>query len=218
MSDLGVKHLFLAALALILGVVVGGLGPRSEVRDLSNQLAEQPADCSPTAGSVPRELSEMLRGRPWEDAPPRSAPEPRSEPAPDPIVVVPEEEEADESLLIMQETLDLRRSQAFAALEQEAAASDEQLDTIEDAIDTMNDDLAALAEGFVVDLQEQGEPDRHEIMVFARDTLDVLLSADDALYNTLDSDQRTNVEPAALNPFSYVDSRVFERLGEIEDL
>ena len=113
------------------------------------------------------------------------------------------------------EAMELRRTQARAALA-EAGVSDEQLSSIDEAMDRMNQDLSALTETFVATVQEGGEPDRREMMMFAADTLDVLLEGEDALYGVLDEEQRADIDDAALDPFSYIDGGVVDALMQLE--
>jgi hypothetical protein len=230
-SEFGAKHLVLAAVALVVGLAVGGLGPRSEVRTLRAQVRElKERECG-SPSRVGREIASVFQGRPWEDdlpeAPaPAPAPVAAPGPAPEPSggvqirvgddeVVAEDDEQLEESLEMVREAMDLRRAQARQALV-EAGADEAQLQQIDAAVQDMNADLAALADDFVATIREFGEPDRRETMLFARDTLDVLLEAEDALWNAMSDDQRQAMDDAALDPFSYIDGGVVETFMELD--
>lgn len=232
-SDFGAKHLILAAVALVVGLALGGLAPRSENRALRGQVDElQDRKCD-SGSRVGREIANVFQGRPWaEDLPEPEAPVPADEDEDDNVVVEQDEdgltieiggdgdedipENLEESLEMVQDAMEIRRAQARQALV-EADVDDGQLEQIDTIVDDMNGDLAALADDFVTSFQEsEGEPDRRDTMLFARDTLDVLLEAEDALYGSLDSDQQEALDEAALDPFSYIDGTVVETFMELD--
>ncbi len=236
----GARHLLLAAVALVVGLVVGGLGPRSEARGLREQLEEAQAKECERGGGMGREIAQVFRGRPLEDNLPAPGEEPVAVDLKGKGVVVEggerrgprfraeaeregggegegPEPSPEEAMKLAREAMELRRTQARAALE-EAGATEEQLTSIDDAMDRMNDDLAALTETFVATVQEGGEPDRREMMMFAADTLDVLLEGGDALFGSLSDEQRADIDEAALDPFSYIDGAVVDELMKLEGL
>lgn len=221
-SRFSAQHLVLAALALVVGLALGGLAPRSEVRALRAQVEElKQRECG-SPSRVGREIAQVFQGRPWED----DLPAPVPAPVPDPVPLEPSEapeepedledlEDLEASLEVVSEAMELRRTQARQALI-EGGVHDDQLQAIDAVVADMNADLAALADQFVADLREFGEPDRRETMLFARDTLDVLLEAEDAIWNGLDPEQRDQLDEAALDPFSYVDAGVVETFMELD--
>jgi hypothetical protein len=111
--------------------------------------------------------------------------------------------------------MELRRTQAIAALREQAEASDEQMETVEQIVGDMNADLQALAEEFVATARE-GEPSRREMMVFANDTLGILIDTEDALFQALPADQREDLSEEALDPMSYVDGGIVDVLAELD--
>ena len=219
-----------AAFALLLGLVIGGFGPRREARELREALDRQPeAECE-DRGQVSREIASVFRGRPIEDRMPSGTSDVpdaadegqersedgtrgRRDAARD---AGDEPDDPEESLRLAKEAMELRRTQARAALE-EAGATEEQLAAVDAAMEAMNQDLADLTQEFVSGLDD-GPPDRRQMMVFAADTLDVLLAAEDSLYGTFDADLRAGLDTAALDPFSYLDGRVVEQLVKLQDL
>jgi len=230
MSELGPRQLLLIGIAVAVGLVLGGLGPRSEVRALREQIAERGDEvCDRQVG---REIASVFRGRPWEPsdgADPQVAP-----PAPDPpeteqnqsglqVTVddrpVGEDEEGPdpETIGAMRDAMELRRTQAEAALREQAGATDEQMATVDEIADSMNDELHSLASELVETVQASGgEASRHELMVFAADTLDVLLDAEEQMYQAFDAAQRAAVDEEATDPLSFVDGRVVEILAELD--
>jgi hypothetical protein len=226
MGEFGPRHLLLSGIAVVVGLVIGGLGPRSELRDLRERLAAaDEAACDRPTGS---DIASVFRGRPWE--PPRDeAPigEPTRRPVDPPreggnveITIGDDDQGApadEESMDAMRDAMEIRHTQAVAALREQAGASDEQMASVDAITDDMTRELQGLATEFVEAVHAAGgEPGRHDMMVFAADTLDVLLSAEEQLYGVLDDDQRAAVDEEATDPLSFVDGRVLEVLAELD--
>lgn len=222
------KHFVLAAVTLVVGLVIGGLGPRAEVRSLRAQLEE--IGDAPRGRVGSRDIASIFRGRPWEGAAADPAPSPGSdterEPRADrqdPPDATPGEAGAepvvdgsfDENADRMKEAMELRRTQAIAALREQAEASDAQMAAVDAIVSDMNADLHALAEDFVATASE-GEPSRRDLMVFASDTLEVFIGTEDALYEALPEDQREQVSEEALDPMSYVDGGIVDVLSGLD--
>jgi hypothetical protein len=219
--------------ALLVGLVVGGLGPRAQVRALEKQLAE--AEECPTS-TMGTELANVFRGRPWDGDRPPPAPAPVPDPVPEAPEPEPEEEggfqitfgddggedpesmtkeDIDQQLVLAREAMELRYAQAREALIQDADPTEEQLAAIDDAMAMMNDDLAALATELTAVINNGEEPTRRETMEFAADTLDVLLGAEDSLTAALSEDQVAELQPESLDPMSYVDPAIVDILGQL---
>jgi hypothetical protein len=224
--NMSIQSLAGATLTFVVGLVIGGLGPRGEVRDLQSQIesAEQ-TDCASTVGS---EIASMLSGKPWQadaDAQPEASPEPTPAPAPNQedevmeITFDPSETDGPPppTLGMMQEAMDLRRTQAHAALMQDTRADNDQQAQFTSIIDDMNADLALMAADFADIIVEHGEPNRREAMEFAAETLEILLGTEDDILNTFDDDQLASIQDeTAHDPLSYVDPNiiaVFEGLN-----
>lgn len=223
MGDWKPKHLLLAAVALILGLVLGGLGPRGRVRDLEQRVTELRRTQSRDVGR--RIFGEVFAPR--VDAPPDAPPaepepdaaEPDPSPAPDPSpgaerprVRGPDVAEAQR----MKDGLDLRRAQAAAALREQAEATDEQMDEVDRIVADMNADLTSLAEEFVASVNAGEEPTRRDMMSFAADTLDVLMATEDALTGVLDPAQLEQLDDKALDPTAYVDGTIVDVLSQLD--
>ena len=112
--------------------------------------------------------------------------------------------------------MSLRTVQAREAIEQDLQPSDEQWDQIDNAVDRMNDDLAALSDGFAAQMVEGENPSRRDAMIFAADTLDVLIEADDAIWSTLTPEQQETAQEEAIDPLSHIDSTVVEPFLALE--
>ncbi len=230
MSEFGPRQLVLIGIAVAVGLALGGLGPRSEVRALREEMAEGcDQNCDRQVG---REIASVFQGRPWEPSegadPEVTAPAPEvAEPEPteggvqitvdDRPVEDGEDGPDPETIGAMRDAMELRRTQAEAALREQAGATDAQMASVDQIADTMNDELHSLAGEFVETVQATGgEPTRHEMMVFAADTLDVLLEAEEQMYGVFDADQRAAVDEEATDPLSFVDGRVVEILAELD--
>lgn len=122
---------------------------------------------------------------------------------------------SDEALSAARDAMALRQRQAWAALEEQARPNREQMADIESALDDMNAELRLLAEDFVARIRD-GEPSRRDAMLFAADTLDVLLEADERLFSALDEDQRAALQEETLDPMSYVDPGLLDVFLELE--
>lgn len=242
-SSFTTSHLIFGVIALVAGLALGGLGPRSELRALQQHVTElEQRDCRGGGSQMGREIASVLRGGGWGSGgptprggsgagEPTGDPEPTDDPADEPVEgddngqasleIIggpdPEDVDLDASMDQLHDALQLRRAQARRALIEQARLSDSQLDQVDAIVEDMNADLAALADGFVAHFQEtDGQPDRREGMLFARDTLDVLVTAEDELWGNLEPGQREGIDDAALNPTSYIDGEVVEVLRSLE--
>ncbi len=226
-----VQGLALVGVAMVVGLVLGGWQPRQEARRWKALAEAAPTECTDRA-EVARQLAGVFRGRPLDaglpdeagaagaDEPGAARPAgaevvegPDAEARPDPD---PEPADPEEAVRLAREAVRLRRAQARAALV-EAGATDEQLAAIDAATERMNTELSALADEFVAGLDEGRPPDRREMMLFATDALDVLVTADDTLFSTFDEELRAELDPTALDPFSYVDESVVESIVRLRE-
>lgn len=227
----GLRVLVVGAVALVVGLGLGGLAPRAELRSLRDQvekLEEQGGKCE--GRGIGRELASAFQGRPMEAALEEDeveaierARDHEAEPEDgvhvkfdvgDGEEVTPEDVE--QGLKMAKDAMALRRTQARAALGEQVDPSDAQWDTIDAAVDKMNADLDALARGFVSTLTEGQEPSRRDAMIFAADTLDVLLEADDAIWGSLSEDQRAAAEDEAIDPMAYIDPELLDVFLELD--
>ncbi len=221
-----------AMVGVLLGVVAGRYGPAEEVAKLEARLAEAEArECEAT--NLGRDLAALMGGGMGGGK--RHTPAPsKSELHPEELeqALAEAEEEAeqvreemtgelrqeladDKELDAARAALALRKSQARAALIEDADPSDEQLADIDTAVDDMNASLEVLAEDLVAMFEEGGEPGRRDAMVFAAEALDTMIAAEDRIWDALDADQRDAVDDGAVDPFSYVDEGIVDVLAEL---
>ena len=238
------SHLILAAVALLIGLALGGLGPRGESRDLRDRIAELEARECRGSSQMGREIAEAFRGRAWgggerselqagsgNRVPPMkrqaeaTGAEGETQGASGAELEIgasgPEgdggEGVGEERLQEVMDAMELRRRQSRQALREQAGLTSDQEAEIDGVVDAMNDELGVLAEEFVGLVESSGgEPDRREGMLFARDTLDLLLDSGDAIWNSLDPDQQAGVDPEVLDPLNFVDGRVVHSLSELD--
>ncbi len=223
------KQVAIAAVALILGIVIGGLGPRQELRALERKVSDltlSEEQCRSTLGA---DLAAFMRNgagsrparvgsgtNPLGDRDPDVLAEENPEAAELAEAIADEQEAMNaevadsledipaEELEIARTALELRRAQARAALIEDARPDDTQMETIDDAVREMNDSLVGLADELVTMLDNGQEPTRREAMEFAADALDTMLIAEEQMRAALDPDQLGALDDAALDPFSYV--------------
>lgn len=222
------KQVLLAVVAVVLGFVLGGLGPRAQLRTLEASIEDLAAErCEQRVG---RDLAAMF-GAARTSGPPSQAPyvpphareltvEPREDTAAaEPAEVLPPEDPAEameEELEAARTALDLRRAQARAALMEDADPSDEQLDRIDDAVEQMNVELEDLAADIIDVVNSGEEPSRREMMVFAADALDVMITAEESIAGSLGDDQLGSVEDGSIDPFSYIEPDLVDMFYEID--
>ena len=188
-------------------------------------------EAKPCAKGTGRQIANVFGGKPWGSTPDRDKPaEEQAEGEPDATDDGKDKVEVnfgskrgkagkqptDEDIGVIKDALALRRAQAMAALKEQAGASDEQMKSVEGAVDAMNGNLRALAEEFVATIEEGTEPSRRDMMLFAADTLDVLIETEDALYQALPEGQRESLDDAVLDPTSYVDASVIDVLSALD--
>ncbi len=189
------RHVVVAAVALVVGLVLGGMPPRAEVRRLEVKVAEQ-RECRPLLG---RELIRAVRS----EAPPSAAP--AGDEKPDDL-------EEGRTLLAA------RRAQARAALIEGADPTPEQLADVDAVVADMNAEIRAIAEDFVERVRElDGPPPRTELYAIAADGLDVITRTEARLRDAL-GDRADDVDPDALDPLSYLDPALVDLALELDAL
>lgn len=213
----------LAAVTFVLGLALGGVGPRAELRALQEApptvargdrasditglltggvLGGANRGVTPPPSTV--EPTEIPEGPEAEGQPPRMKAE--GEPPVDGEISGVEE---------MREALALRAAQARAALQQEVSPTPEQLDAIDAVIDQMNDRLVELSYQLVDATEGGGEPDRREMMGLASDVLHTLVEAERGMLGALTPEQVEAVRQEATDPTAFVDAAVLDVLSEI---
>lgn len=229
----------IAAFAFVVGMVLGGVKPRAEVAELREKIEDlEDNDCGPGLRS---ELAQLLAAGAGRRAPPTPEdpalkygdPEEIAAENPEVAEALAEEQAAREQataemsaaakqvasdaegLQAARTALELRRAQARQALVEGADPSDAQLESIDAAVETMNASLSVLADELVATLESGEEPSRRDAMAFAADALDTLINAEDQIYDALSPEQREAVDEGAIDPFSYVDPALIDKLGAL---
>lgn len=223
-----------AALSLLLGIVIGGIGPRSELRELRQEMSELEGKAC-AQDSIGKDLAALLsagagardasRAREEADRIAEENPEvaeqldqmdANREQARGEVTEQLQSAAAnDEELRAARTALELRRAQARAALLEDADPSPEQLDEIDSAVAEMNQGLNQLASELVNMMAKGEEPTRRDAMAFAADALDTMIIAEDRINAALDEDQLAGVDEQALDPFSYVDPALVDVLARL---
>lgn len=110
----------------------------------------------------------------------------------------------------------VRRRQARAALVEQAELEEDDLVRVDAAVERMNEELAGMVEDLVEDATASGRLDRRELMAFAADALEVVISADGALRDVVGDEAVASVDDTALDPLSYLDAAVVAPLTRLE--
>ena len=242
------KYFITAIISVIIGIVLGGVGPRKELRKQQEEAMEysmhNSKKCSSTIGS---DLVQMMGGTGETPSakttePPFLPPEEKvnslGDRSPDEIastnpkaVEIAENwdrekedfdqslqniDPADEELSTARAALELRRSQARAALIEGAYPDERQLQQIDEAVQGMNDTLLSLAGEFSEIIEEGEEPERRQVMSFAAEALDTMLTAEERMRDILSEEQIESLDDRALDPFSYISPDIINTLQHLD--
>jgi len=231
------KYVLAVALALMGGVLIGVLSQQPEIHETHQRITELEArDCK--SRGVGRGLAAAMQGRPRamvepdtpDDFEDEDAVEETQEPedpqegesgfefeidlGDDKRAEEWDEEDVRRELDALVTAQDLRRTQARAALIEQADPSDEQLETFDQTIDAMNEELLELTHELVEQIDNDEELTRHDMMTYAADLLDVMIDADENVANVVGG--QTDIDDEAYDPFSYVDPEIISVLGELD--
>lgn len=209
------------AFGIVIGVAIGAVPAENWSSTVASHAKEEARrDCpkSDFSGVVGNMLEDAgRRNEPVAPAPagrepalPDEAPDAAAEPVPPPDV--------EQEVSAAKTALEARRTQARAALIEDAGLDDTQLAAFDEATAAMNAELIALTDDLVADVQENGPPSRRDSMQYAAEALDVMISTEDRLNAVLDDDQRTDAAPESLDPLSYVDPSIVDHLRELRAL
>ncbi|MCK6529577.1 hypothetical protein L6R50_19150 [Myxococcota bacterium] len=122
----------------------------------------------------------------------------------------------EEMARMMEDAMRVRRRQARAALVEQAELEEDDLVRVDAAVERMNEELAGMVEDLVEDATASGRLDRRELMAFAADALEVVISADGALRDVVGDEAVASVDDTALDPLSYLDAAVVAPLTRLE--
>lgn len=232
------RVVLVGALLFVVGFAVGGVGPRSQVRDLQAQRYELEKHLAGKRGG--EAITEIIarsateggrrdgRGREARDAKRAAVADeaargatpvaPRegvagNEPFDGPPVDDPPPAEPDDFAGdTIEEVMALRAAAARSALYEEVQPTDAQWDAIELAIDDMNDVLLSVASDLIEDVRVNGEPPRHRLMSLASEVFDVMARTESQMLDTLTPVQRANARDEATDPLAFIDPSVVRLL------
>lgn len=225
--------------ALVVGIVIGAWQPRGEVLALRAKLEEAQKEAARAKrGASLKEIQGLLgadggapsgddrrRGPPWRkregtgEAPeagvpqehegPENGAEGRKPPSP---------EEIDQEIAALKSGLDARRAHALQALAEQGELDEAQVGEVEAVFDDMNAKLKTEVDKFVADAQAEGTVERRDMMEFAANALDVVISTDDALQAALPEEQYDALDEELADPLSYVSGDTVAALAQIAAL
>jgi hypothetical protein len=217
-----------AAVALLLGLFVGGIGPRAELRQAQKDLAEAKENAARSRSSAALPLALGMGSL--------MAARDRAQEAP-PNFVTPEAPKADEhaekpdggarrrrSLLgdggaqvfaAMKTAADVRAAQFRTSFVEEAGLTPEKEQSFQKIVDQMNQDFAKAADEIAENLRQKGEKVRPRDMAdVGAKLLDIYRHADDAFSGSLDDDGRRAQARTQFDVLTQVDIGSFRKLAE----
>jgi hypothetical protein len=223
------KLLVVGALALLVGVFVGGVGPRAELRRSQAEVAElrtAAARCGgaaalPLALGVGSLVAAQQRARAQSSAPPRFVPaDPRGgPPAPDPDRGGRGDAGAGrlldgQALAAARTAADLRAAQYRAAFVQEAQLPAAGQAAMDQAIARMNQELGRMADEVAGQLESKSKLSPRDMADLGARVLDIYRNADDGFKAGLDERGRAALDSTDFDLLTQVDLGAFERLAE----
>ena len=230
------REIAVAAFALLVGLIAGGVGPRAELNAMMKTV--DAVDLERCKNTVGKDLATFFGGAREGGLPPVVAAAPRpqtlrqpTDPEVEAALAELEEGEAQateelqeglrdtlanrDELELARSALELRRAQARAALVEEADLDRAQAEEVDGVYDEMNGTLEELAAGMAEMVVGGREPDRREAMEFAAEALDAMLVAEDRVLRVLDAEQRSELGQDAANPFNHVSPQLIDVLEAI---
>lgn len=221
------RTLVLVAAFFVVGFVVGGLGPRGEVRRLEEENFELTRKGSRGGGTG--ELSRLLTGRFTE---PASTSEPVDGGTLEPGEGLPEEAREgaalaedlggasaeprtpEEARELARELMATRAAAARAAFAEDAQPTPEQQAEIDRAVAAMNEELTQVARDVAARIRDGEEPGRRELMSLGAEMLDVLVATEDRMLGALTPEQRALVRDEASDPTAFIDPSIVDLLED----
>lgn len=220
-------------MGFLVGLVVGGLGPRAEVRSLEKQLFEikRTGSRADRSNEFTRMFTDRLgideadTRRPSDGAEPKTPEGATStadgDPPPsmkteveddDPGEATPPAKLSEADLRAAKEAMAIRAAAARAALMEDVEPTEEQLASIDDVLAEMNDRLVDVVERASLAMRDGEEPERLEMFRLAADGLEAFAAAEEGILSQLTPEQRAAVREEATDPTSFIDARVVDML------
>jgi hypothetical protein len=225
------RTVVIAAVALLAGLFVGGIGPRAELRQAQRDLAEakENAARSRSSAALPLALGmgSLMAARDRAPAlPPRfvvpeNQPGKESQPGKD---AQPGKGERKRRLLgdggaeafaAMKTAADVRAAQFRTAFVEEAALTPEKEQTFQKTIDLMNQEFSRAADEIAETLRTKGQKVRPRDMAdIGSKLLEIYRRADDSFSAGLDDDGRRAQARSQFDVLTQVDIGSFRKLAE----
>ncbi len=233
------KTVLVGALTLLLGLALGGLGPRAELRRTRKELAEAREAAANAGGAgllpalglgglaVARDRAQARPPVPRFNPPERTASAQAPDPAPRPAADhdPPGEPRQRRSMSVFgkdgegfaaaKAAADLRAAQFRAAFASEAHLSPEKQSALDGTLSKMNDEFAKAAGEIADEIARKGKAIRPRDMadVGVR-LLDIYRRADDAMKAGLDDTGRAALDKTNFDPLTQIDLEAFRKLAE----
>jgi hypothetical protein len=223
------KTVVIAAVALLAGLFVGGIGPRAELRQAQKDLAEarENAARSRSSAALPLALgmgSLMAARDRAQEAPPRFVvPDAAPEKQPGSAENQPGKERrrrllgdgGAEAFAAMKTAADVRAAQFRSAFVEEAGLTPDKEQTFQKTIDQMNQDFAKAADEIADTLRTKGQKVRPRDMAdVGAKLLEIYRRADDSFNAGLDDEGRRAQARTQFDVLTQVDVGAFKKLAE----
>lgn len=225
----------LVAVAFVGGLILGGLGPRQEVRRLQDELFQAQkrgaglagadiarlvtgglpgakgftaqGDADAEAGALPDD-PEGFNGAGGVDPFDATADRPR------PAGVDDLRRSNKEEMALAQEAMGLRMEQARAALLQEVEATPEVEAAVDRAVDRMNDRLVEAAYTLNEFVELGVEPTRGELLRLGADVMGIMADGEQDLRAALGEGAADGLDPELFDPTSFLDPAVLDVVAD----
>ncbi len=229
-----------AVLALVVGIIIGSWQPRGELLEARKEMDElrakaKSSDCR--GGKAIEGIRDILHARAPDSEPAdepdqpdqkrgfhfRAGDKPEGDGPGGAASATPPEppatpEEVQKEVAAMQAALDARRSQAMAALAEQADLSDEQTAAVDAAMADMNTQLKAEVDALVATANDGDVIERRDIMEFAANSLDTVIAADDKLRGIIPAEAYDTLDAETVDPFSYLSGDSVQSLSKLQAL
>lgn len=221
------KQFVFAAVGIVLGFVLGGVGPRMDLAVLQDRLTATEAELAlaqqqSRGGRRPSlpvpGMSEMFS--PPDDV---EEPEPEDLEAPDegdgpevlvvdsgmPREIAPGPEDIAEEFDLAVDAQRLRAAQSRAALAEQADLSDAELDEFDSIVSDMNAELAEYGD-ILMDIALSGEePEAEEMLGLTHEVTGILYDTQTAVNDLVGTEGMESADPSARQVWNHVDLEVF---------
>jgi hypothetical protein len=223
------KMVVVGAIALLAGLFFGGMGPRSELRQVKKELAEakEAASRARSSAALPLALgmgSLMAARDRAQAAPPPRFVVPDGGPPAEPSGGRPDGggrvrrifgDGGAEAFAAMKTATDLRAAQFRTAFVDDAGLSPEKEQTFQGTIDKMNQEFAKAADEIAETLKAKGQKVRPRDMAdIGAKLLEIYRRADDSFMGALDENGRAAQARTQFDVLTQVDIGSFRRLAE----